>query len=197
MKVLLADDHTIIRDALRWCLTDVDAEVVGEAADGEEAISEALRLAPDVVLMDVVMPHVDGIEATRRIIANDPAARVVVLSRWSSAAHRRAALRAGAADLVSKEQGFATLWERMRSAVGDDRTRPWLLPVDFDPLTERQVEVLQHYANGRTTRQVAGVLGISTKTVQNHLNGAYRALETQTLTQAVLVAARLDLIYVN
>ena len=205
VRVLLADDHQILRDGVRRGLEGAGEEVVGEASDGEQAVELALATNPDVILMDISMPVLDGIEATRRITAEVPGARIVVLTMHDDVTRTRAAIAAGAVGYLTKGTSFAEVLQTIRAvAAGETALSPQLAismlkaaqeaAEHDDLLSARQVEILQKIANGLGTKQVARELGITQKTVHNHLNAIYRKLDTQSLTQAVLSAVRLGII---
>ena len=209
-RIVLADDHTVLRDSIRRSFEAAGEQVVGEAANGEEALELAIDLRPDVVVMDLTMPVVDGIAATRRISEEVPEAKVVVLTMHDDVDATRRALEAGAVGFLSKGSSFAAVLDTVRKAAsGETGLTPEVAdsmlsvvkqaeataPSGDEPvLSERQVEILQAIANGATTKQVARALGITQKTVHNHLNAIYRKLDTQSLTHAVLSAVRLGII---
>jgi len=205
MRVLLADDHQILRDGIRRRLEEAGEEVVGEASNGEEAVTLARELSPDVVLMDLSMPVLDGVEATRRITAEVPDAKVVVLTMHDDSSRTRAAIGAGAVGYLTKGTSFNEVHDTLKAAAAGETVLSPQLAVSMlraaqeaqaaeELLSERQVEILQKIANGLGTKQVARELGITQKTVHNHLNAIYRRLDTQSLTQAVLSAVRLGII---
>lgn len=212
LRILLADDHAILREGIRRSFESAGEEVVGEAANGEEALDLAIATKPDVIVMDLSMPVLDGIDATRRIKERIPDAKVVVLTMHDDVDSTRRAVSAGAAGFMSKGSSFADVLATVRGvAQGDIGFSPELaaamLNVAKDPvvidldanevetlLSDRQVEILQAIADGATTKQVARALNITQKTVHNHLNAIYRRLDTQSLTHAVLSAVRLGII---
>lgn len=205
MRVLLADDHQILRDGIRRRLEEAGEEVVGEAANGEEAVALARQLVPDVVLMDLSMPVLDGVEATRRITSEVPDARVVVLTMHDDTSRTRAAIGAGAVGYLTKGTSFHEVHDTLVAAAAGETVLSPQLAISMlraaqeaqaaeELLSDRQVEILQRIADGLGTKQVARELGITQKTVHNHLNAIYRRLDTQSLTQAVLSAVRLGII---
>ena len=205
IRVLLADDHKILREGIRRGFEANGDEVVGEASDGEEAIRLAHEHVPDVVVMDLSMPIMDGVVATRRIREELPEVRVVILTMHDDVARTRQALDAGASGFLSKGCSFADVLETVdKVAKGETGLTPELAvsmlravesSQDESPLlSDRQIEILQAIADGSTTKQVARELGIAQKTVHNHLNSIYRRLDTQSLTHAVLSAVRLGII---
>ena len=205
MRVLLADDHQILRDGVRRGLESAGEEVVGEADNGEQALELVRETHPDIVLMDLSMPVLDGVTATRRITDEFPEVRVVVLTMHDDPARTRAALEAGAIAYLSKGISFADVLETLRRVMaGEEVLSPHLAASMLEAavkhndneelLSDRQTEILQMIADGLSTKQVARELGITQKTVHNHLNAIYRRLDTQSLTHAVLSAVRLGII---
>lgn len=210
LRLVLADDHQILRDGLKRAFEAAGETVVGEASNGEEAVQLVAELKPDVVLMDLSMPVLDGAAATQRIREQFPETKVVVLTMHDDVAHTQAALAAGAMGFLTKGSSFADVHRTVKAA-GDGLTSlsPELAnsimstaagEVDDtgeEILSSRQVEILQLIANGMTTKQAARELGIAQKTIHNHLNAVYRKLDTQSLTHAVLSAVRLGIIELN
>jgi DNA-binding NarL/FixJ family response regulator len=205
MRVLLADDHQILRDGIRRGLESAGEDVVGEADNGEEALELVRSSKPDIVLMDLSMPVLDGVSATRRITDEFPDVRVVVLTMHDDPQRTRAALEAGAIGYMTKGTSFADVLDTLRRAMaGEEVLSPQLAASMLTAagtsngsdalLSERQTEILQMIADGLSTKQVARELGITQKTVHNHLNAIYRRLDTQSLTHAVLSAVRLGII---
>ena len=205
LRILLADDHKILREGIRRGLEGAGETVVGEASNGEEAVELARTTQPDVVLMDLSMPVVDGIAATKRITDEMPETNVVVLTMHDDASRTRAAIAAGAVGYLTKGTSFTEVLETIRAVANGETVLSPQLAISMlraaqeavehaDLLSDRQVEILQKIANGYVTKQVARALGITQKTVHNHLNAIYRRLDTQSLTQAVLSAVRLGII---
>lgn len=205
MRVLLADDHQILRDGIRRGLESAGEVVVGEAANGEEAVELALERRPDIVLMDLSMPVLDGVAATQRICEQSPEIRVVVLTMHDDPERTRAALQAGAVAYLTKGTSFSDVLDTLRRVQAGEETLSPKLAASMlehlgststrsDLLSDRQVEILQMIADGMSTKQAARALGITQKTVHNHLNATYRRLDTQSLTHAVLSAVRLGII---
>jgi two-component system, NarL family, response regulator NreC len=181
INILLADDHAIVRQGLKLILSaNADLHVVGEAANGREAVELAQRLKPDVVLMDVAMPELNGIEATRQMIAANPRTRVLVLSMHKEALYVREILRAGARGYILKDAIDKELVEAVRSvAQGDGYISPAVsgaLLSDYrqnvtdplDLLSSREHEVLRLIAEGKTNKEVASQLNLSVYTVDSH-----------------------------
>ena len=208
---MLADDHRMLREGLRRSLSEEGFEVVGEASDGDEAVRLAGELLPDVVLMDVTMPHVDGVEATRRLHKTHPDIRVVMLTMHADESVIAEAIRAGAVGYLVKDCSTDEIAEMVRMAASDDSTlstglasamldevrRLDPIPADEEServVTKREVEVLQLIADGCSTPEVAEQLFISQKTVKNHLASIYHKLDARDRTQAVLQAVRMGIV---
>jgi two-component system, NarL family, response regulator NreC len=181
IRILLADDHTILRQGLKLILSSQpDLEVVGEAANGHEVVQLAQELRPDIVLLDVAMPELNGIDATRRMMETNPRLRILVLSMHKEAVYVREILRAGARGYLLKDVIDTELLNAVRSvARGDGYVSPAVssaLLSDYrqnihDPinlLTKREREVLQLIAEGRTNKEVATKLNLSVYTVDSH-----------------------------
>jgi DNA-binding NarL/FixJ family response regulator len=213
-RLLLVDDHRLLRQGLRRAVEEAGFEVVGEAGDGEEAVRMATALRPDLVLMDVTMPVLDGIEATRRLRLSAPDARVVILTMHGEEETIDQALRAGAVAYLLKDCSTDQVAETLYAvAAGEtdlsaDLARSLLaeLPGPQDPgpmaavatsLSQREVEVLQMFADGCSTVEVGERLYISAKTVKNHLASIYEKLDARDRTQAVLTAVRMGIIRLN
>lgn len=201
IRVLVVDDHRVVRAGLETLLSSAeDIDVVGTAADGEEAVAVAADVRPDVILMDLSMPGVDGIEATRRITAADAVVKVVVLTSFNEQTKVVGAVEAGAVGYVLKDAEPDRLLEAIRAAAAggapiDPRAATALLsprqaaPTNVD-LTPRETEVLQLVAAGLASKQIARRLGISEKTVKAHLTNIYQRLGVSDRTQAALWAER-------
>jgi DNA-binding NarL/FixJ family response regulator len=207
IRVLLADDHRMLREGLRRSLEAEGFDVVGEASDGLEAIALGEQLAPDVVLMDVTMPVLDGIEATRVLRERQPGIQVVMLTMHADDDLVARAVRAGAAGYLVKDCSTADIAHTLRlAAAGETALSPNLAsgildemraPIADTPvISKREEEVLQLIADGSSTTEVAAQLFISAKTVKNHLASIYQKLEARDRTQAVLRAARMGIIRV-
>jgi len=207
-QVLLADDHQLLRQALRRAMEDAGLTVVGEAGDGEEAVRLAQTLHPDVVVMDVTMPVLDGVEATRRLHRALPELPIVVLTMHGEAALRREAIEAGAAGFLTKDSSMQDVIKLVLQAAGGEvALSPELASTILDemrtdrperpaasPLTKREEEVLQLIADGCSTTEVAKQLFISGKTVKNHLASIYEKLDARDRTQAVLSAVKIGIV---
>lgn len=197
VRLLIVDDHPVVRNGLRGMLDPADdVDVVGEAADGDEAILSALRLRPDVVLMDLRMPRTDGVEATARLAGVAPDVRVLVLTTYDTDADIRRALDAGAAGYLLKDAPRAELLRAVRTvATGRVALAPDIagrvvahLRGGDDRLSRREIEVLELVAGGATNRAVGSALDISEATVKTHLTRAYRKLGVTDRTAAVTTA---------
>ena len=208
-RLLLVDDHKLLRQGLRRAVEEAGFDVVGEAGDGEEAVRLALELQPDLVLMDVTMPVLDGIEATRRLRQSTPEARVVMLTMHGEEETVTRALRAGAVAYLLKDCSSDQVAETLHAvAAGEtdlsaDLARSLLAelpgpePTVATSLSQREVEVLQMFADGLSTVEVGQRLFISAKTVKNHLASIYEKLDARDRTQAVLTAVRMGIIRLN
>jgi DNA-binding NarL/FixJ family response regulator len=205
VRVLIADDQELVRSGFRLIVGSAeDMEVVGEAADGAQALSEARRLRPDVVLMDVRMPHVDGITATRALTAELPATRVLVLTTFDLDEHVYDALRAGASGFLLKDVPMEDLVAAVRAvAAGASLLSPSVTRRLVDeyaarrsstvrledlPLTAREGEVLLHLARGSSNAEIAAALVVSEATVKTHVTQVLAKLGLRTRVQAVVFA---------
>ena len=201
IRVLIADDHAVVRQGLRTFLDlQDDVEVVGEAEDGAEALEAAERLAPDVVLIDLVMPGVDGIEAIRGLRERVPAARAIVLSSFIDDEKLFPAVRAGAAGYLLKDVQPQDLVEAIRTVHGGGallhpRVASRLLEeMASDPLTPREREVLSLIGRGMANKVIARELSLSEKTVKAHVSNILAKLGVTDRTQAALYAVRAGLV---
>jgi NarL family two-component system response regulator LiaR len=205
IRVLVTDDHAIVRKGICALLqTEPSIEVVGEAGDGQDAVDEAQRLRPDVIVMDLVMPGIDGVEATRRIRARQPRARILVLTSFAGEDRVLSAIRAGACGYLLKASGPEELVKAIQrvhhgESWFDPAVAGKLLQELYSPqpqrpglisLTEREVEVLQLVAWGRSNQQIAEQLGISITTVRSHVSSILAKLGLANRTQAALFALR-------
>ena len=202
ISVLIADDHPFVRHGLRTYLETLeDMDVAGEAADGAEAVELAGRLLPDVVLMDLVMPELDGIEATRRIKAASPATKVIALTSFDDDEKVFPAIKAGAAGYLLKNVRPAELAEAVRKASrGEALLAPSVAAKLMQEvagerpaasgLTDRELEVLRLIARGLPNKQIAHELVVSEKTVKTHVSNILAKLHLADRTQAALYAVR-------
>jgi DNA-binding NarL/FixJ family response regulator len=205
IRVLIADDHTLFREGLKSLLASVpDIEPVGETATGKATIDEAMVLQPDVILMDIQMPDVNGIEATRRILRDSPHSGIIMLTMFDDDESVFAAMRAGARGYVLKGADQAVMLRAIRSAAhGESLFSPEIakrlmhffanlkpqMPVEIFPeLTEREREILTMIAQGDTNTNIAEKLVISLKTVRNHVSNIFNKLQVADRTQAALRA---------
>jgi DNA-binding NarL/FixJ family response regulator len=213
VRVLIADDQALVRGGFRMILeAKEDMEVVGEAGDGAEAVALVDELQPDVVLMDVRMPGVDGIEATRRIAASDSSARIVILTTYDVDEYVFAALRAGASGFLLKDVRPPELTEAIRIvARGDALLAPGVTrrlldrfagvlpddaarPADLDELTDREVEVLRFVALALSNAEIASRLVLTEATVKTHVSSVLRKLGLRDRVQAVVFAYDVGLV---
>jgi DNA-binding NarL/FixJ family response regulator len=198
ITVLLADDHEVVREGLRLALLrSPHIRVVGEAPDGETAVSLAERRRPDVIVMDLRMPGMDGIEATEEIMRRLPDARVLIFTAYSERALLQRGLESGARGYILKEAPHETLLRAIEKvAAGETFVDPALMSVltgargGTDVLTPREREILQLLADGMSNADVAGQLFISQETVKSHVRHILTKLEADTRTQAVAIALR-------
>jgi DNA-binding NarL/FixJ family response regulator len=199
IKVLLADDHAIVREGVRLCLEGMgDIDVVGEAEDGHQAVRLVGQLGPDVAVLDVTMPRLNGIEALRQIRRDHPRTRVVMLSMHDNEAYVTQALQAGASGYVLKRTAATELAAAIRAAhTGDVYLHPGVAkrvvadylqrlgpddatPAPHDRLTPREREVLQLIARGYMYKEIAARLHVSVKTVETHVSNVLRKLQLST-----------------
>jgi DNA-binding NarL/FixJ family response regulator len=210
-RVLIADDQTLFRAGLGRLLNeDSRVEVVGQALDGQDAVKQAAKLKPDVVLMDLKMPGIDGIEATRQITEADPNIKVLILTTFETDSNVIQALKAGASGYVLKDSSPDAIassvvavmsGERVMAGAVANRVLQMLTgattPKEFyDGLTNREIEILKLLANGMANKQIAYRLKISEKTVRNHVSNTYEKLGIYDRSQAVLYAVRKGLVEV-
>jgi two-component system, NarL family, response regulator DegU len=208
-RLLLADDHRMLRDSLRRSLEESGFDVVGEAADGAEAVRLAQQLRPDVVLMDVSMPALDGVEATRQISRVVPSSQVVMLTMHADGDVMARAIQAGAIGYLVKDCSMDEVVAAVHvAASGESVLSPGLATsmladvkrtqrnanVDTPIISTREEEVLQLVADGLSLPEVAAALFISVKTVKNHLASIYAKLDARDRTQAVLRAVRMGIV---
>jgi two-component system, NarL family, response regulator NreC len=207
IRVLLADDHAMVRKGFRLILeNESDMEIVGEAGNGREAVEQTEKLHPDVVVMDVAMPELNGIEATRRVSSSSPRTRVLALSMHKDSVYVREILRAGArgyllkdsidSDLVSAVRAVARgdgyLSPAVSDAVLSDYRRHVTDPLDL--LTSREREVLQMIAEGKTNKEIASSLNLSVYTVDAHRGKIMEKLNLHSTGELVRFAVRNGLI---
>src|SRR5512147_2386925 len=204
-RILIADDHTLLRDGLRALLASIaDVEVLGEAATGKEALRLATELQPDVILMDIQMPDMNGIEATRQILRTSPHMGIIVLTMFQDDDTVFAAMRAGARGYVLKGADQAVLLRAVRAVANGEslfspeiatrliqffaNLKPSARPELFPELTEREREILSFIADGQTNAEIAQKLVISLKTVRNHVSNIFSKLQVADRAQAAIRA---------
>ncbi len=207
IRILLADDHVLVRQGFKMILSaQPDMQIVGEAANGREAVEAAEKLQPDIVLMDVTMPELNGIEATRRLATASPRTRVLALSMHKDAVYVREILRAGARGYLLKDSADADLIAAVRSvakgegylspsvsdAVLTDYRRHVTDPLDL--LTTREREVLQMIAEGKTNKEIATTLNLSVYTIEAHRGRVMEKLNLHSTGELVRFALRSGLI---
>ena len=208
IRVLIVDDHALVRQGLRLFLgTAGDLELVGEAADGEEAVRVAKELAPDVVLMDLLLPKVDGIRATEEVRRALPDTQVVALTSVLEDASVVGAVKAGAIGYLLKNTQAAELIEAIRAAAaGQVRLSPEAsarlvreihAPQSRENLTPREIEVLRLVGEGKANKQIARALGITEQTAKSHVHSILSKLGMLSRTQAAVHAARIGLVSVE
>jgi two-component system, NarL family, response regulator LiaR len=209
IRVLIADDHAIVREGLRWLITtEPGMELIAEAADGSEAVQKARALRPDVILLDLVMPQLDGIAAIVQIKRENPDARILVLTSFADDERVFAAVKAGALGYLLKDslpkdllQGIRDVYEgelAIQPAIANKLMRELQrsarlsseAPVAQEPLTEREVEVLTLVARGLSNQAIAEKLQISERTARTHVSNILDKLHLENRTQAALYALR-------
>jgi two-component system response regulator NreC len=206
IKVLLVEDHTIVRKGLRSLLDgEADIQVVGEAEDGQQAVEKAQLLLPDVVLMDITMPVLNGLEATRQIKSLHPRIKVVVLTVHSTREYVFQILQAGGSGYVLKQAAVSELIQAIRAVYqGDSFLSPSIsrqvvdeygrraaaMEDKYDKLTAREREVLQMVAEGRTNRQIAGLMHVTIKTVEAHRSSLMNKLDLHSIAELTKYALR-------
>jgi two-component system, NarL family, response regulator NreC len=212
IRILLVDDHTVLRDGLRALLEkQADMAVVGEAADGRDSVRLAEEQSPDVVIMDIAMPNMNGIEATRRILAANPRIGVVILSMHQDESYVLRSLKAGAKGYLLKDslrsdvidairavyQGRSFLTRKVGRILQEDYIRQLEqrgLDDSYDLLTDREREVLQLVAEGRTNKEVAAMLNVSITTVETHRTHILQKLDLHSIPELILYAVRKGII---
>jgi len=207
-RILLADDHAIVRQGLRLLLQREGFEVVGEAVNGQEAVRLATESCPDVAVLDYGMPLLNGVDAARAILQACPLAKVILLTMHADDRYVLEAVRLGVKGYVVKTQASTDLVRAIQEVlrgmmylsprVSRTLVQAYLAKSELppDPLTPREREVLQLVAEGKTTREVAGVLGISVKTAESHRTHILRKLDTPNIAGLVRYAIRQGLVKV-
>ncbi len=212
IRLMLADDHRMLREGLSRSMRDEGFDVVAEARNGAEAVQLATQVKPEVILMDVTMPELDGVEACRQIREAYPDARIVMLTMHADQDVLANAIRAGASGYLVKDCSTNEIADAVRmAAAGDTALSPQLaatmlnevrrmdqpVPEQERVVTKREEEVLQLIADGCSTPEVAEQLFISQKTVKNHLASIYQKLDARDRTQAVLSAVRMGIVHLD
>ncbi len=211
IRILVADDHAVMRDGIRALVgVHEDIEIVGEASEGREAFKKVKELAPDVVVMDIAMPDMDGMEATRRIVKENTKVKVLMLTQYDNKEYVLSAIKAGAAGYIPKRalgsdlisairavyQGDSFLYPSVTAALIEDyRQRAESEP--FDRLTSREREVLKLIAEGHTSQEIADTLIISLKTVLGHRTKMMEKLDIHNRTELIKFAMRKGLISID
>jgi two-component system, NarL family, response regulator LiaR len=205
IRVLIADDHVIVRKGIRALLaTKRDIQVIAEAADGAEAVAQAQAHHPDVVLMDLMMPKMDGIQATREITARQPGTRILVLTSFAADEQVFPAIKAGALGYLLKDSGPQELIQAIRQVyrgepsldpsvarkVLAELASPAEKPLTPDPLTARELDILRLIAQGQSNREMAEKLTIAEETVHTHVSNILSKLHLASRTQAALYALK-------
>lgn len=205
IRILIADDHPLFRDGMHGLLDSIpDTEVVGEATTGEEVIKEARALHPDVILMDIKMPGINGIEATRTILASNPGINILMVTMLEDDESVFAAMRAGARGYVLKGANQVEILRAIQAVVNGEAifgpgiarrvlgffstSRPTVPQRIFPELSEREGELLALMAQGRSNQEIAELLGLSLKTVRNHVSTIFSKLQVADRAQAVIRA---------
>ena len=207
VRVVIADDHQVVREGLQMILAESDGEivVVGEASDGEEAVRLATAVQPDVVLMDLSMPRVDGLEATRRLREAGVASRVLILTSFADGEGVRDAVRAGVTGYLMKDvlkaelltairlaaDGVPTLHPRAQQHLMRGLAQPET-PSPFETLTPRERDVLALIAQGESNKRIAAALNLSIGTVKGYVSAIFEKLGVEDRTQAALLVAKHD-----
>ena len=212
IRILLADDHTLMRGGLRAMIQDLpDFDVVGEAPDGRQAVHLAEELNPDLVVMDIGLPGLNGLDATRKIVKARPDARVLILSMHSNEEFVKQALEAGATGYVLKDAPVDELLAALRTVAAGQthlsppvsrlviedyvrRTRQDQVRTRFDTLTGREREILQLVAEGKTNKEISAILNISVNTIETHRAHIMEKLEIHDLTGLIRYAIKKGLI---
>jgi len=205
IRVLICDDHAVVREGLRALLsTEADMTIVGEAADGEGAVLAYRELQPDVTLLDMVMPRMDGVEAIRMIISEFPNARILVLTSFSEDEMVFPAIKSGALGYLLKDslpdelirairnvnRGEASLHPSIARRLIQELSQPTTLPPTQEPLTERELEVLRLVAKGYSNEEIGDALIVSERTARGHVSSILSKLHLANRTQAALYALR-------
>lgn len=205
IRILICDDHAVVREGLRALIsTEPDMTIVGEAADGENAVVAFRELRPDVTLLDMVMPRMDGIEALKAILAEFPSARILILTSFSEDEMVFPAIKSGALGYLLKDsspeelirairsvnRGEASLHPSIARRLIQELSQPTALPPTQEPLTEREMEVLRLVAKGYSNEEIGDSLVVSERTARGHVSSILSKLHLANRTQAALYALR-------
>lgn len=208
IRILIVDDHPLLREGLQTLLSRAGMEVVGEAANGQQAVDKARQLAPDIILMDLVMPEMDGLQASRAILQENPAARILILSSFGDDEKALPAIRSGVAGYILKDtlpqelleaihnvvQGLPALHPAIASKLMRELQRQ-KTPLDTsDELTSREMDVLKLVAKGYSNQEIADQLVISERTARTHVGNILRKLHLANRTQATIYALQEGLV---
>lgn len=208
ITVLVADDHAVVRSGLSSLLSGSDIQIVGEAANGDQAVEDTLRLKPDVVLMDIRMPQNDGLWALEKIRKKSPETRVLMLSTFDNPTYVARSAALGAVDYVLKDstrmelidaihraaQGESANGDGMMQRVKGAMSKQQMQAESDVPLTNRETQVLRHIALGLSNREIGRSLGISVETVKEHVQNVLRKINVTDRTQAAVWAVKRDLV---
>lgn len=212
MRILVVDDHAMMRDGIRALLgLQEDMEIIGEAAEGKEAVEKALALNPDVIVMDIAMPGMDGLEATRRITKKNPHNKVLVLTQHDNKEYVLSTIKAGAAGFVPKralgsdlvlairavQRGESFLYPSAATALVEDYRQQTEEAEPYDRLTAREREILKLIAEGHTSREIATMLFISLKTALGHRAKLMEKLALHNRTELIKYAMRKGLVTID
>jgi DNA-binding NarL/FixJ family response regulator len=205
-RLILADDHAMLRDGLRSILKDKGFEVVGEASNGQEAVKLGQKLSPDVAVLDISMPLLNGIDAARQILKSSPTTKILILTMYTESRYVLASLRAGISGFVVKSKAASLLVEAIHTVL---RGEVYLCPLiarvvaegclakddtPVDPLSIREREVLQLIAEGKSGKEIGGILGISAKTADSHRTNIMQKLNIHEVAGLVRYAIREGLV---
>ena len=209
IRILVVDDHAVLRDGIRALLgLHTDIEVVGEASEGKEAVGKAQELMPDVVIMDIAMPGMDGLEATRRIRKKNPKIKVLVLTQHDNKEYILSVIKAGASGYVPKralgselvsaihavQEGDSFLYPSAAAALIEDYLQQTKSEDPYDQLTAREREIFKLIAEGHTSREIADMLFLSLRTVQGHRLRIMEKLSLHNRTELIKLAMRKGLV---
>ncbi|MBL8163153.1 MAG: response regulator transcription factor [Anaerolineae bacterium] len=199
-RLVLVEDHVLVRQSIRAFLEGAGFEVIGEASTGTEAVQMVMNLQPDLVIMDIHLPELSGIEAARQIRQRSPSVRVIALTAYNEKAYQRALFEAGADGFVLKTAEFSELLNVIQKVIASGQGAPKIMVQEASdsnpssPLTERELEVLSCAARGWPNKKIAIHLEISDRTVQVHLHAIYQKLNVTNRTEAVLRALTLGIV---